>query len=499
MASTGETLSLYKKFIRAGIIRTILSRLTSLVYTFIIVRIIAPELYDYVVFFASFQFIIIIIATLGSKYATIHYAKRDDVSVEHVLALPIQVTTFIGIPIAIVIWNAYLLISFHFGFAGRLIILQNDYLTNILYIISFSVASFLESLKNRLYAELKADHVEKITTITSVIQSGMIPLMYYLIKEIYAFFIAWILTMLIPIYIWRHTIIESLKTKFDKTIFKRVFKFGFPIYALTILNSTGIYFARLIIFFKLPEGDTTNYYWTLRFNELTYTSLTVITSGLFPLLLKHSKDRPIEQIYQDNKSFFRIASTVNIIGFSSLVLAARFLLSMVLTDIYISNLTIFYVIAIGSTMQTQDAYLYKYFQAFARRSWIVIITIVKSILSILVPFYLTQFGLTGVAFSLIIIYTFRFMIELPIIRKIKFKSYFNIFYPLFIILIILFQSILISILIENPIIDLFLIFIFLPYMYIILRITKILRRKELNLILQFIPSRFRSFIGKILI
>lgn len=493
-----DSLSLYRKFLKAGAIRTLLSRVTSLFFIIVISRLVSTELYDIVVILSSIQLIFTIFATLGLKYSSIHYLRIEKGRGNEILALPIQLTVYYGLPLLIILWEAYLQISFKLNISGRLVVLQDDWFSQILFIISFSTVIIVEGLKNRLTADLKTDQVEKITTITSVLQSFSVPLFFYLMPTLSSFFLGWIVVTIIPIIMWRHVIWESLKQSINYPLAYKVIKFGFLIYLLAVLNIIATYFIKFVIFVELPEGNTAIYHWVLRFNELTFASLAVFTSGLFPLLLSHAENRKEELIIEDNKSFYRIALATSMATFGTLILSSRFILTIVLPTFFLSNIGIFYIIAIGTYVQTINSFLNAHLQAFAKRRWLLIITFLTSLLSIFTPVLLVNYGIVGIAYSLLVIYGIRLLFFAPIIKSMKFHTFLNVLYPTLFGIFILIGATIISSLSTNLYVNILIIIPYLIINYILLRVFKIIRTRELQILSRFVPVKYRAVASKIL-
>lgn len=494
-----DSMTLYRRFVNMAIVQNVLSRFTSLIYIAIISRLVAPAIYDIVVALALFTILLMNFSNLGFRYSTIHFARRDKENKSLIVSMPVLVGMLVSGPLMILFWELGLELSFTFGFAGRLIILKGAPVSRILFDLQLYLIIITAALKNKLEADLKSDQVAKVDTINSVVQSFLIPLTFFIYPHLDAFFIAYSITMLIPLIMWRTDIFSSFRETLSINIFRKLFLFALPVFAVNTLSTLGNYSARFVVFFEFPEGNVTLYNWVLRFNELLFLTLNIVRAGLFPLLVKHGMERSLELINRDNYSYYKLVALIGAISFGSLVLISRFFLQIILPPEYLSGLELFYIISIGTLVQYLSVSLLAHLQAFAGRKWFMIITFTRAVTSLLFPLILFRFGLNVIATTLFFVYIIEFTYYLIIHDSIKFKNAGHIIYPAVLSVAMVLISVGMHALSGNIFLDVVLMVLYIIITYLVFRSMKIIQEREVDLVIQVLPNVIASRIRPLLI
>lgn len=343
----------YRAFIISGGARIITTRFFSILYIFVITRLISKADWDYLLVLGSTQTILVLFSTFGLNFSATHFGLGKK-KVKGGDSLPFQVTLFVGLPTILLLSELVLSLSSLFFGTGSIynVVIENGEL-HAAFLFSNAFAIMMEGVAACQVALLNSDKEAGLRMFYSVTNSIFVPISYYIRPEISSVVWMWgflmFLTTLLGIKIHPH---RADLFKLRSAEVRRIIQYGFVYNLTTLMVTLSGQYDQFIIFLNFEPGVLSDYFWPMRITMIASEAFAVVMTGLFPLLTKIEADYGREIAIRRFRVMFKLT-----VYFASIFFTGLLVTSDLVT------------ILLGSSYQASIGYL----QIFSIMGWALVV------------------------------------------------------------------------------------------------------------------------------
>jgi O-antigen/teichoic acid export membrane protein len=404
----------YQKFLFTSIIRTIITRIFSIGYILVLVRLVPRELQDDMIILAMGHGITITIALFGSSYGLTLFAIRRNYHIEKSSYLAYNIF-LIGSPII-------LISSLFYSLLVGLTIIQGFFYLITMYLV------FLMEIALVLYDSILATDKKLIaTSIYSIANSISVPLVFYIFQTFTSILIAWILSFLITMIYTNNILLKIFKNiKIELKEAIGIIRFGFPMYLTTIYAIIVQRIDIFILYTNFESGETSLYYWSVRIAFLSFELFSAVLTGLFPLLTKIITRGNTEDFRIILNKMIRLTVFLSIVFYNPLIYSGKFIIGIILSTEFLEGVILLKIALLAMMLESSRLVINTSYNAEGKRRILTFVSIFAYSSRIISIVILVKYGPLGLILSLLLQNTATLMVLLYFRRK-EFNLYHSYF------------------------------------------------------------------------
>ncbi len=362
----------YRDFMISGGMRVIATRFFSLLYTYIVARLIVKDEMDILVILASTQMILVLFSTYGLRFSAVHFGLGKH-RVEGGTALPFQVTLYVGLPSMLLLTEVVvILMELAFGQASVFHPLMADSGLHLAFLFSNAMAILLEGITKVQVALLNVDKEAGLRALYSVTNSIFVPLAYYIQPGVTSVVWTWgiLMALTTAVGIWILPDRKSLVRIRAHEIWK-IIRFGFAYNLTSVLVVFSGYYDQFIIALNFDPGVLTDYYWPQRIALIGTEVFAVVMTGLFPLLTKLEAEHGKEVAIKRFRVMYKLIAYGASIFFTGLLVTSDLAVHLLLGDNYAASVEYLQLFAVMAWFQSINQLLRIRLNAYGSRRLVV--------------------------------------------------------------------------------------------------------------------------------
>ncbi|MFX0136950.1 MAG: hypothetical protein ACFFDN_25150, partial [Candidatus Hodarchaeota archaeon] len=379
--------SKYKRFIIGGFSRVFISRTFSFLYVLVISRLVAKALMDQMIILATGQLIILELTSFAMRYScrqralSVSGEKSDEIRYNGVSFMLIIAT-----PISIIL--AVVLAIYVIGFV--------DFRLFFLFTLSMALLMIMEIELMIEKSLLAADKAIFLNMTYTVLNSILVPFLFYLSPVLESVLWAWNVSLVVTILFDIKTIVQVLRKKdINFRTMNSLFRFGFPIYLGSLPKLFSSHINKFLIFEFLETGATSIFYWPNRILSIIRETVFIVATGstlLFNRLSVIDKNR----LRDGFLGLFRIIAIISTVIYSWVYLDAAILIYIILGEGYIEAILFFRLLCIAWIFSSLNTCMFNLKDAQGHRRVMVKGSLLDFSSKILLLLILIHLGLIGV-------------------------------------------------------------------------------------------------------
>ncbi len=298
----------YRSFLLSGGARIFTTRLFSLIYIYVFTRLVAPDIYDKIVYLATTQAMLIFASHHGLPFSSVHFGLGKK-KVEGGGILPFHMALTVGVPTIVILTELVVLVpGIFFPETAYSFVYFNPQL-HLAYLGANIFAITSEGLIYSQAAILRSDREETLRSVYSISNSIFVPLAYFYFPSLETVVVTWAILLFfvnvlgIIMYPYKKEIMM-----FNFSFIRDVVAFGFIVNLGGIYHSFSQRYDQYVILLSFEPGTLANFALAQRLATIALEGFGTILTGIFPLLVKLELDRGKDAVRKYFTSFFKIGA-----------------------------------------------------------------------------------------------------------------------------------------------------------------------------------------------
>lgn len=380
----------YGQFIKINIWRIIITRLFSIVYVFIIARIVSLTIQDQMIMLAYAQAMIVQLSLFGIGVSAV-YIGRAQIEDDGVMQNALKSTFMLSLPL--VLGSSFIVSGF----------MTLSTVSLMLYMSAMTLQLIFEYLN--IYNEYRVRTDRKVIgrTIYSVTNSILVPTMFLFTPSIESVLMAWNYAMVVAIlYFGEDLGALFLSTKTDFPIMKRILRAGMPVYLANWFNLVAQRLDIFLIYTQQSTGESAQYYWMLKISAIGQEVFMIMINGLFPLLVVASRDMDRDDFLSVTHSLMRVSLLFGFTLYMMIIAYGRVIIWIFVSDRFLAGVIVLQLVTLGRAIDIPATILVSVSNADGKLRRVMWMSIYADGLWIVSVFILMRYGTVGFAVALVI-------------------------------------------------------------------------------------------------
>ncbi|MFW9904550.1 MAG: hypothetical protein ACFFFH_09480 [Candidatus Thorarchaeota archaeon] len=353
----------YRKFIASNALIFFIARVVSIIYVYVVARLIVFDVMAAMIIISTFQNIFINIIPLGFSYAALQWTLSDKSPKSIYLKNYYSYTFFVSFPIMIFSSLALLLyIDFPMTF-----------LNIFLYVCSGLLAYFLEVLRNTEVALYNTDKSALLSGLYSILNSIFVPFFYFFLsQDLFSVLLAWVIALILVISWDLRQALQYFCFQIRIAEWKRMLIFALPVWITTIINILSVQINRIFIYEFFDDASLNTFHWVDKNLTIGLQFVSLVLTGVYSLLVKLRAEN-YEKFENVSRAMLRMVSVLGFLVFLTFLVNAEFIVAFLLGEKFLSGIAWMKILSLAYILQSVIAFLLIRFLANENRIDVIVI------------------------------------------------------------------------------------------------------------------------------